>query len=273
MYSLNFSENYISSIEVKFQTGNNDFGYILYKNGDTYEGYMKDQVAVGNGRLTLSTGAYFEGKFDDSGLCDGVLALPEGVYFKDDFDCDCFVEGSFVFSDGSVFSGAWNLENDEWVVVEGKMKDKQGQVVGEFQGENLVTFDNEEKTQVKIVFARCQILGNSSFYEGGFDPQNQTLDGKGLVVGSTRKYSITNLKDGLKEGEWLFVNYWEDLPYTKYVQFSKNKKVNCRTIYGNGLQFEGKDDFGEGVATFPFICDNIIAVSYTHLTLPTICSV
>ena len=254
MYSLNYSQNYINSIEVKFKSGKDDFGYISYKNGDKYEGYMKHQVAAGNGRLTLQTGAYYEGEFDDSGLCDGVLALPEGVYFKDVFDCDCFVEGSFVFSDGTIFTGAWNLENDEWVVVEGQLKTKDGAIVGTFQGENLVKFDDDTRTTVKIVFARCQILGNSSFYEGGFDPVNQTLDGKGIVVGSTRKYSLTNLVQGRKEGEWLFVNYWEDLPYTKRVNFTNNKKTKCKTIYGNGLQFEGKDDFGEGIATFPFIC-------------------
>ena len=255
MYSLNYSPNYINSIEIKFKNGNDDFGYITYKNGDKYEGYMKDQLATGNGRLTLQTGAYFEGQFDNSGLCDGVLSLPEGVYFKDVFDCDCFVEGTFVFSDGTTFTGAWNLENDEWVVVEGHLKSKDGNLISTFQGENLIKFDDESHTRVKIVFARCQILGNSSFYEGGFDPENQTLDGKGIVVGSTRKYSLTNLKKGKKEGEWLFVNYWEDLPYTKRVTFENNQKVKCKTMYGNGMQFEGKDDFGKGVATFPFICD------------------
>jgi hypothetical protein len=255
MYSLNFTQNYINSIEVKFKSGKNDFGYITYKNGDNYEGYMVDQVACGNGRLTLSTGAYYEGEFNDSGLCDGVLALPEGVHFKDVFDCDCFVEGTFVFSDGTTFSGAWNLEDNKWIVVEGQMKTPDGKVIGTFQGENLVKFDNEEHTQVKIVFAVCQILGNSSFYEGGFNPETGTLDGQGLVVGSTRMYSLTNLKDGNKEGEWLFVNYWEDLPYVKYVTFEKNKKINCKTMYGNGLQFKGENDFGEGVASFPHICD------------------
>jgi hypothetical protein len=254
MYSLNYSPNYILSIEVKFKNGKDDFGYISYKNGDKYEGYMKEQVATGNGRLTLSSGAYYEGRFDDSGLCDGVLALPQGVYFKDIFDCDCFVEGTFVFSDQTIFTGAWNLENDEWVVVEGQMKDKNGKILGVFEGDNIVVFDNDEHTQVKIVFARCQILGNSSFYEGGFDPNTQTLDGKGLVVGSTRKYSITNMEKGRKQGEWLFVNYWEDLPYTKRVDFKDDQKIKCRTIYGNGLHFEGLDDFGEGTATFPFIC-------------------
>ena len=260
MYSLNYSQNYIKTVEVKFKNGKDDFGYISYKNGDKYEGYMIEQVACGNGRLTLSTGAYYEGEFNDSGLCDGVLALPEGVYFRDVFDCDCFVEGIFVFSDGTTFTGAWNLEDNKWVVVEGQMKDKDGKLIGTFQGENLVKFDNEEHTQVKIVFAVCQILGNSSFYEGGFNPETGTLDGKGLVVGSTRMYSLTNLENGQKEGEWLFVNYWEDLPYVKKVQFKNNAKVNCKTLYGNGLHFEGVNDFGEGIGTFPFICDWIEVV-------------
>lgn len=255
MYSLNYSPNYIYSTETKFKNGGEDFGYISYKNGDKYEGYMKNHVARGDGRLTLSTGAYYEGRFDDSGLCDGVFALPKGLYFRDTFDCDCFVEGSFFFSDGTVFEGAWNLDDEEWVVVEGQLRTKEGQVVASFDGDNLVKFDNEEQTRVKIVFVRCSILGNSSFYEGGFNPDTQTLDGQGVVVNSTRKYSLTCMKNGRKEGQWLFVNYWEDLPYTKRVDFEDDQKVHCRTTYANGLHFEGKDDFGEGVATFPHICD------------------
>ena len=257
MYSLNYSSDYVSKVEIKLDDQKFQFGYIGYKNGDRYEGYMRAGTPTGQGRLQLSTGAYYEGEFDESGLIEGVLAHPNDMYFKNVFDCDCFVEGKFVFSDGTNFDGKWNLSNDEWVVIEGQLRSKTGELLSEFVGKNLVHFVNAERTQVRIVFARCQILGNSSFYEGGFDPENQTLDGRGVLIGSTRKYSETSLRKGKKHGQWLFVNYWEDLPYWKKVEFKEDRKVRCETQYGNGLLFNGIKDFGYGTATFPELCTRI----------------
>ena len=66
MYALSMNQDYIAKIEMpdstdKIKKIDNTKGRIHFKNGDSYEGSIKNNLAIGKGKLILNDMSFYQG--------------------------------------------------------------------------------------------------------------------------------------------------------------------------------------------------------------------
>ncbi len=120
----------IGSEECKF-TG---FGKIIFKNGDVYEGELKDGRPTRKGKVTWSNGDVYEGDFKDTQRTgNGKLIWSNGNVYEGEFKDDRLIgKGKFAWTGGNVYEGDFKDDVKEgkgkftWIdgdVYEGNFKD------------------------------------------------------------------------------------------------------------------------------------------------------
>ena len=96
-----------------------------------------------------------------------------------------------------------------------------------------------------------------------------------LSLCHNNSYACDLLGIGIGENKSSIKNIFGELPESQYIKDENNVKQYSLIAKYTDQTFSFCDDinvFGNALMNV-YIVDNIIAVSYTHLTLPTICSV
>ena len=185
-------------------------GYMIYSDGNLYEGYFDQDTANIRGRLIFFDGDFYEGEVKDMSMHG------QGVYYNNTGNSKYtgqFKEdkphgkGKEVWNDGTMYEGDFVAGSKEG---KGVFRTKEGSVYeGEFKaevfhGQGVLTTSNQIKYRGTWKNAELQspaevIYEDGKVYEGEVNKQMKP-HGKGTIKGPVKKYT-GNFKDGMLDGQ------------------------------------------------------------------------
>lgn len=237
---------------------------IKYKNGDYYEGEVKNNKPNGEGKYVWTRGTIYEGDFVDGNFDGkGAIRCPNGDFYEGEFKNDKFNgKGKYVFTNGNTYEGEF---------VEGSFCG-----LGVFSQKNGTVYTGEFKDD-KYNGRGIKRFADGSYYEGEF--KIDKFNGKGKIVWNNgdyfegffennncvRKGSFTGYDNNTLKGEMInkifgtsFEGTWETPEETIFEGEISSKSNSKWGVYIRALEYKDrirdliKSDFNfSGKITWP----------------------
>lgn len=225
-------------------TSREGFGLQLFPNGCYYIGYWRQNMADGNGCLTLCDGTIYEGRFARNCLQNGYIRYFNGGRFEGDFSGDKlerFQKGSFYFGNGHVLIGEWK----EGVLESGRLKLNTGEVIVYNPREGFI----RESDGRGIIIPKDE----KWLYEG--EIRNRQISGKGIFYCTFPQYYSGTFENNISNSTCKRVRIcWGEITEGS---IRKSHKVGVWTrllTRGYNIEIDIKSDAGR--VNFPFLNDD-----------------
>ena len=193
-----------------------------YKNGDVYEGDLKNGAKDGEGKMTYKNGDVYEGEWkDDERHGNGKIIYGIGGQYNGDWFMDVrHGKGELIFNNGkAIYNGEWNDDKQNG---KGKFKMSDGSTYeGDFK-------DGMMHGQGKKIYS------NGCVYIG--DYKNHTVEGKGVFSCPNGEVYEGDYKQGKRHGQGkmtysngeVYEGVWkDDKPYNIEFTISNAKYGEC----------------------------------------------
>ena len=190
----------------------NGKGKYFFKNGETYEGSIKEDKFEGNGKYIYENSEYYIGEWkDDLRNGKGILYYKNGnIKYEGDFINDKYEgNGKYIWENGDYYEGEYKngFNNGKGILYynNGKIEYEGEFLNDKFEGNGKYIYDDEQyyigqfKNGLKDGKGTLYYKNGNIEYEGDF--KEGKFDGEGKYIYANGDYYIGQFKEGLCHGK------------------------------------------------------------------------